>query len=401
MRILVRYRFLPLYIVFSTVFIGGMKSVEQSASIDTGKLFRAALLMLSFVVLGGFFLFKYRKNLISREASPLYIYFSVCLFSSIYSDNFIYPFSKSVESIAALLSVMFLLSSKDDLGLVARNASSLVFRVSFLVLASSIFINIISYGVPFGYFHTSTTIGASSLMVLLSMSYSKSFVSSSLFLFCLVSLFFSYSRTNLGIALIVFPVFLVLTQRISLGFCLAIAIPFGTLFLVLFSGHILRGDDLELILSLTGRLGHWAHAISLIEDSPWLGYGYYYGVRVHASATYDAYKGYEFSSLDNNYLDSLVSVGLIGSAFLFYFIVKVLLLGWRLVGFARKHKFYVDALAGFYCVFLVCVLRAMMAPVFVFFHWNQFVMFGSGIALLIIYSKIFKGGLPFNIKSGF
>lgn len=385
----VKFRFWPIYVLISTLFIGGVKSVEASQSIDADKLYRAALLLLAISMAFLMSFDKARRRLVSKEILPLYIYFFVCIGSAFYSDSFLYPFSKSVELFASILCVSLVVSKSDSIGKIIENSQQVVFLVSFFILISSLAINISLYGSPFGYYKTSTSLGASALICLLSRNTYSNRANVALKPFLICCLLFSFSRTNLGLALFIIPLHMVLTGKVAGSLAILIVAIFGPMMIYFFTDYLIRGEDWELIFTLTGRLVHWEHAWSLFVAAPFFGYGYYYGVRVVGSETYTAREGFEFSTFDNSYLDSLVSVGVVGSTPLFYMIIMVVIKGYQSISLLKKNNMTSDlvSISSLYCVFLVCILRGFMAPAFVFFHWNQIVFFTSAVAILILHVK--------------
>ena len=382
--------------LIATLFIGGAKTVEESQSIDADKLYRAALLMLAIGLVFLMSFSKTRRRLLSQEILPLYIYFLFCIGSAFYSDSFLYPFAKSVELFASILCVSFIISKSDSISKIIKNSQQLVFLVSFFILFSSLAINISLYGSLFGYYKTSTTVGASALICLLSRNTSSNPINLAFTAFLICCLSFSFSRTNIGLGLFIIPLYWVLTGKVSKWLALLIVALSAPIIIYFFADYFIRGEDWELIFTLTGRLVHWDHAWSLFVAAPFLGYGYYYGVRVVGSETYTAREGFEFSTFDNSYLDSLVSVGVIGSAPLFYIILNVLVRGLKLIRLLKKKHMTstLVSVSSLYSVFLLSVLRGFMAPTFVFFHWNQIIFFSCAVAILILQAKFKSADTP-------
>ena len=133
---------------------------------------------------------------------------------------------------------------------------------------------------------------------------------------------------------------------------------------------IFRGQDIETLYALSGRVSNWTHAIQMFQEQPIIGYGYYSGVRHSATFSYDAYAGYEFSTLDNTYLDLLISVGLFGSILLLIFIYSGLS---KLKKILKNYKYHNDEyyiLLFAYTFVLLTLVRTFFAPGIAFAHWN-------------------------------
>ncbi|PND53794.1 MULTISPECIES: O-antigen ligase [Rhodococcus] len=82
---------------------------------------------------------------------------------------------------------------------------------------------------------------------------------------------------------------------------------------------VVRGQDAQGLSTLTGRTVVWDRVPALIEGDEWWGWGYYSGHRVGLPARDSLFRGY--SNLDNTWLESVVGVGIIGTAGLAAFMI--------------------------------------------------------------------------------
>jgi O-antigen ligase len=76
-----------------------------------------------------------------------------------------------------------------------------------------------------------------------------------------------------------------------------------------------RSGRAQEILTLTGRTNLWTYVVERVADSPWLGYGYG-STRIVISSSYMTQGGWTTGHAHNMLLQSLVTVGIIGTLFL-------------------------------------------------------------------------------------
>lgn len=87
---------------------------------------------------------------------------------------------------------------------------------------------------------------------------------------------------------------------------------------------LLRGQESGSgLTTLTGRTVIWERAIPIWQEQPWIGYGYYSGHRLGLAAMDKLFVNY--SNLDNTWVETLVDVGICGTAGLFAFAIFGLL----------------------------------------------------------------------------
>lgn len=361
-----------------------MKSVEDSANLDFGKFLRLGVLLLIITL----FFWKQRRksfsNIFANNIRHSLIFFVICASSALYAGNFVYPIAKSLELFVVIITGSLFVTARLEEGNVADDTRRLIYNIACFMLITSLCLNLYWYHAVYVYGYTSTTVGSAAVIAILAMNQRFTYKSLFMLTFLITSLIFSHSRTSLGFAFIAIPAVFYFKNRLNIW--IATPLIFGTLLSIIFmfKEALMRNNSMELLLSLSGRLDHWAHAIDLIKSSPLIGYGYYYGVRVVATESYTAREGYEFSTLDNNYLDAIVSVGFFGLIPLLLFILKALKNGRMYLKDAAHSKAGPDvhSTASLMAIVLFCLLKAAMAPTFVFFHWNQIVMFLACISLL-------------------
>nr|WP_259376172.1 O-antigen ligase family protein [Rhodococcus koreensis] len=82
---------------------------------------------------------------------------------------------------------------------------------------------------------------------------------------------------------------------------------------------VVRGQDAQGLTTLTGRTVVWERVLPLIRTDEWWGLGYYSGHRIGLPMRDSLFRNY--SNLDNTWLESMVGVGIIGTAGLLVFVV--------------------------------------------------------------------------------
>jgi O-antigen ligase len=132
-----------------------------------------------------------------------------------------------------------------------------------------------------------------------------------LFLFGLVTLIFSQSRSPLIGFVLAIPLILILDHRISLLAFAGLILP--ALLLLTSAGELFwqffkRNQSEELFFSLSGRIYYWEFALPLIFDRPVLGYGAYAAGRFLVALHFHDL----LSSLHGTYLEVLIGTGILG-----------------------------------------------------------------------------------------
>lgn len=78
-------------------------------------------------------------------------------------------------------------------------------------------------------------------------------------------------------------------------------------------GYFFRGQDLASVMTLTGRTVSWSHALSLWEQRPILGFGYYSGHRFMLAPYYASIDpGGIVADIDSMWVTTLLDVGVVG-----------------------------------------------------------------------------------------
>jgi O-antigen ligase len=75
------------------------------------------------------------------------------------------------------------------------------------------------------------------------------------------------------------------------------------------SQYVLRGQDSQLVYSLSGRFDYWQVAWNLFWASPFLGHGFYTAHRIDLNALAGRF---DLSTVDNTYLEVLLGIGIVG-----------------------------------------------------------------------------------------
>ena len=84
------------------------------------------------------------------------------------------------------------------------------------------------------------------------------------------------------------------------------------------TAFIQRGQSAQQLSSLTGRTNVWTLALNQWQSRPWTGYGYYSGHRLGAALDV---LYHQHTNLDNLWVETLLDVGLVGTALLALFVV--------------------------------------------------------------------------------
>ena len=136
---------------------------------------------------------------------------------------------------------------------------------------------------------------------------------------CLASLLLAYSRTSIiACAVTIFTLGLFNgSSRVAL--VVTVGCLGGVVYAPQLFEYMARGQDEYVFASLSGRTYMWATGYEAFLQRPFFGHGFYSG---HKALDIDI--GQELSSLDSTYIDALVDVGLLGSAFLFGFVFRCL-----------------------------------------------------------------------------
>jgi len=147
------------------------------------------------------------------------------------------------------------------------------------------------------------------------------------FLASLATLVFSQTRSALAAFVAAAALVLLLSRRTNV-----IATTFATLVLVTASNfgsafltYFRRGQDAQLLESLSGRTDWWSFGWARFLERPWTGYGAFAGGRFASLAE----MGDRFtSSLHNTYLEAALGIGILGPLLV---LACLIIVWWRLV----------------------------------------------------------------------
>jgi O-antigen ligase len=143
----------------------------------------------------------------------------------------------------------------------------------------------------------------------------------------LTTLVFSQTRSALAAFVAAAALVVLLSRRTNV-----IATTFGTLVLVTassfgsaFLSYFRRGQDAQLLESLSGRTDWWRFGWARFLERPWTGYGAFAGGRFASLAE----MGDRFtSSLHNTYLEAMLGIGILGPLLV---LACLIIVWWRLL----------------------------------------------------------------------
>ncbi len=204
----------------------------------------------------------------------------------------------------------------------------------------------------------------------------------------------SYSRTSMAIFGLMLIVLLYRTKRL-----VAAAIVSGAALIALLlafeelRAFLLRGQDVNAFLSLTGRLDFlWVAGIAVYLMSPLLGHGYYAATTqllpVALFGTHDA----TISNVDNSFLEVAMNLGAVGLALFVLVWLAALRLLWR--AWRLGSPFWARPMAReAWLVLAATFLRSWVNPTIVYHHWNT-VLFLFAVVVVDRESARAAGVLP-------
>jgi O-antigen ligase len=127
----------------------------------------------------------------------------------------------------------------------------------------------------------------------------------------LVVLTLAQARTSVAAVLVAVPLVLFLNRRFALGSMFALISLIGAALMIqTLQDYILRGQSFEQFMTGTGRTSIWQVAWAMVEEAPFLGSGFYTGVRIDLT---ERYRILDLSNVDNTPLEVLVGVGVLGT----------------------------------------------------------------------------------------
>lgn len=369
--------FIPYILSFYSLLVSSGGHGDVSNSMDEGKYIRLVVLLIAFFL--SIFIMVFKKiKFPSSDFRLLFLFILISIFSAIWSDNPTATIAKIFE-FSVFVTVTYTAAYCCSASNAIKSIKFSIFIIIGYYIIYSIYYNLSVHGAIFDYNKTSTTFGFS--LVIVGLYFLIKNNNPLILIGSLVASILIGSRTSFGIGILgwFLSVWINLGQKSQFNkkmIIITIMIIFVVIF-ILMGGvtQLLRGQSAEDFLSLTGRTTHWIHAFNMIKDNPFFGYGYFSGVRYTATYSYEAYKnyGFEFSTFDNSYLDLLVSVGFIGSfPLVYYYILSIKKLKSIIVYY--KCTIYKPILLFAYIFVFLSMVRALMAPVFPFAHWNLLII---------------------------
>ncbi|WP_027358829.1 O-antigen ligase family protein [Desulforegula conservatrix] len=199
----------------------------------------------------------------------------------------------------------------------------------------------------------------------------------------LLTLLIAHSRTSIIATIIFFLLYLVFNNKWRSIVTIVIT---GIIAFVLYSdfilAFILRGQDKNLFLSMSGRSNIWSIAYNAFIEDPLLGKGFYSG---HKSLDMSKILSV-FSNIDNTYLESLVNVGVIGTFFLITFAFTLVFDSFKMLIVQRRIWSTDDyIILSYLCIFESFVIfRSFAGPSYQIMHINLFIMLVSAAAITLL-----------------
>lgn len=361
---------------------------------DSAVLIFRLLLFVFMVSYGLFHLIRSRVGLNIRHIDSLVLYWLVCAISISYSEDWFVSLYKVLE-----FSLLFLFGAliRDECS--SRNMAVnefilllqgilkvvLIFALSGIILYPAK--AYIGYGIVDGYSKNQSAwsifpmINPNTLGQVGALIFGMGFIgivfrnkSANNMFNCVIgasSLILAYSRTSM-VGIVVFILIFIgirknILYRIYVFFIIAGCFVFSDILLQFFS----RGQDIEEIRSLTGRLDSWLVAKELVLNNPFLGRGYYAGFQ-NLSESF----GTKFTTTDNSFIDILLGTGILG----FLLIVKFLS---SIIAKGIEYRRNVDKKQGWYILLFISVImfRSFMGPGIVVLHLNILILYSLMITM--------------------
>jgi O-antigen ligase len=118
-----------------------------------------------------------------------------------------------------------------------------------------------------------------------------------------------------------------------------------------------RGQVDENFYSLSGRLFHWSNSLDLLRSSPIIGTSYYSGIRFTLTSEYYG----SFTNLDNTFIETLYSLGIIGFILISSYFVRIWISLFTKLGIGRVTGFHHLSIE-FLLIFFMINLHAFFGP---------------------------------------
>jgi len=319
-------------------FIGGLIFVvrdvhsQQINPIQLGVIHRPlSVLVIGFFILP--WLFKYKKVMLQGYIAPLTIFSIWQILSTIWSDNTLWTFYRSIEYFVIVMLTAYTVASLKNLSDVRKWMNWVWIWLA--VLVASVWLGIVIFPgatigslrgtvPPFMICGVVPVINPNSIShlggVLAIVGLCRLFENgdkkwSILIAWGIVTMILSHGRSGLAGFVIALILVLVLYRRmgLTLGILLTIATLVITVnFEILFVEFFRRGQSYQLFSTFSGRLNYWKYAWSnFIIQRPLLGYGAFAGTRFLVMP--EILSTPIASSTHNSWMELLVNVGFFGA----------------------------------------------------------------------------------------
>jgi len=307
---------------------------------------------------------------------------------------------KAYEIFVDLIVVAFIFSRVKGENFTKVWNANIVFLIAviFYLVIYSIINNFILFrfdaiGLPvwrgYGHPNSLTQIGAIFALIAIVRIYESkrtSLTYSLLLLFGLVIIFLTRSRTSIFIFLFLSLLIVLLYRQLLLRnfiflSILSLIVSFNLDFFISF---ILRQQTYEQFWDLSGRISWiWKVGFDVFEESPYWGYGFYYGTRIVAAKQVSGSLNTQLSNLDNTYLEILVNLGIVGFLPILILIFKATKKSIHILKMKYNYHKYSHINVEVALIILSTVMRGFFNPTFQYHHWNT-ILFLIAISYLYI-----------------
>ena len=361
-----------------------------------------SVLIPAFIIVILFFQSKRVPQKFGKSHAYLVLFLIWASCSSFWSDNFSISFAKSITLILQFMLSYMLVSQYSDIKEFFKDFSHFIQVLSILIMANLTVNFKESYALEKsgvkrlveGTLHISSntlaTIFAISLIIVFFGTdemkvFKTKFINTFLLGFYCIFLILTKSRLTILFTLSIIVLIILINRQLALNFRILFLISLVSILVVVYLSFFnfiieffTRSQNSISISTLSGRTNIWDQALSLWNESPWIGHGYYVGHRFNIREILGSRT--EVSNLDNIWIESLIDVGFIGFLILFVFMVKT---------FKRLTKLLLLAEPGErYAIFGVGILLLISTT---FNPSIQIACFQGGI-----FSALLLSGIGFN-----
>lgn len=320
---------LLIFLAVGSLFIGSSESGARiSLSADATRIARALILGFIFTVsMFGMIVNPSRLRFAGSAAAWMVLYSLLGMFSAIYSVSPIVSIWKGFEVFSFVVMGIYIaryLTTLDDVQWLVDLTCILMLYFSASVLVSILVspsealpkseatsgVMMAAARSVFPSIYPNSVTQFAALLSCLSLSQflskyphtGKSILVPILFIGVLV-LILGHSRTSIFAAMVAVTVILWMGRHFVAGTVVCVIATVGLLygFADVFSSYLLRGQNVEQFLGMTGRTYYWREVWAIIAESPFIGHGFY-SQRLILNV----------SSVDNTYLQILVGLGFVG-----------------------------------------------------------------------------------------